>query len=831
MPCGCQASGLYALCSGRQKYGCGYPPSLARSQNTRFGISGNTKDKEQSFHAAAFVVTILYYDELNIFDKGLDFAMKYEGKYSAGLIAKMALIFFGLLFLVCVWLGRREHIKEEADGEKISCRDVEILLAALDIAVSDGTISKDTESYLTYGQYIAIYDEIGGEAMNLPDYADRYEPDFKMLKSDWYEAYRIMLAYLDPESSVWETAVFPLKVDVAAKELYTENGALSSSYSYQSPDFEENIFRDLRVYVKGKQLLTVIETIPGEHKLENVWVTESADGILDCFYRQTAFRVKSDQVVQRECVADLTFRDGSVAKTSEKNDKVHGKLLRVSSDEIEIEGNGIFPVAEGMEVYKLYGSLETLGRTDLKIGYEDTDYVVENDEICACLVSEKEAADRIRVLLKNTAENSNYYDTVDLVVDGETVHIEADDLETGERRIYRSAALTDKITVNVEGVTKDDNAYRGSIECYRSTDGIVLINELPLEEYLYAVVPSEMPASYPPEALKAQAVCARTYAYLYILHAGLPEVGAHVDDTTSYQVYHNSGENVATTTAVKETDGKLLVYQGKPAQNYYYSTSCGVGTDTGIWKTGNIEDTVYMKSSRLSLTAHISEIENGSSGDSGIDADVSNVTDELCDEDNFRMFITSVDENDLESSEPWYRWSYEVELTDTKSLLSRIKERYTVSPQSVLTKTDGDYYVSQPIESLGTIRNISVTQRGAGGVADELVIETDNGTYKILAEYNIRYVLCDRKSSVIRQDGSSVVPAALLPSGFFIIETGKNKGSVVGYTLIGGGYGHGVGMSQNGARALGQEGASYDEILMFFFTGCELQSIEAISDL
>lgn len=757
--------------------------------------------------------------------------MRYNGKYSAGLIAKMALIFFGLLFLVCVWLGRRERIKEETDGEKISCRDVEILLEALDIAIPDGTIAKDEESYLTYGQYIAICDEIGGKAMNLPDYADRYEPDFKMLKSDWYEAYQIMLAYLDTESSVWETTVFPLKVDVETKELYTENGALLSPYSYQSSDFEENMFRELRVYVKGKQLLTVVEVIPGEHKLENVWVTESADGVLDCFFRQTAFRAKTNQDVQRECIADLTFLDGSIVETREKNDKIHGKLLRVSNDEIEIEGNGTFPVAEEMEVYKLYGSLETLGRTDLKIGYEDTDYVVDNGEICACLVSEKEAADRIRVLLKNTAKNSNYYDAVELVVDGETVHIETDDLKTGERRIYKSAALTDKITVNADGVMKEDNAYRGSIECYRSADGMVLINELPLEEYLYAVVPSEMPASYPSEALKAQAVCARTYAYLYILHAGLPEVGAHVDDTTSYQVYHNSGENAATTTAVKETDGKLLFYQDKPAQNYYYSTSCGVGTDTGIWKTGNIEDTVYMKSSRLNLTVHQSQIESGSAGDSGREMDVSNMTEDLRDEDKFRLFITSVDENDLESSEPWYRWSYEVELLDTKSMLSRMKERYAASPQSILTKTDGDYYVSQPVESIGTIRNISITQRGAGGVADELVIETDTDTYKILAEYNIRCVLCDRKSSVVRQDGSTVVPASLLPSGFFIIETSKTKGSVVGYTLIGGGYGHGVGMSQNGARALGQEGASYDEILTFFFTGCELRSIESLSDL
>ena len=757
--------------------------------------------------------------------------MKYDVKYSVGLIAKMALIFFGLLFLVCVWLGRKERIKEEADGEKISCRDVGILLEALDIDVSDEIIAGGEESYLTYEQYIAIYDEIGGKAMDLPSYADCYEPDFKMLKSDWYEAYRIMLAYLDTESSVWETVVFPLKVNAEAKELYTENGALSEPYSYQSSDCEENMFRELRVYVKGKQLLTVVEVIPEEHRLENVWVTESADGILECFYRQTSFRVKADRLVQRECIADLTFLDGIVNNAKEKNEKIHGKLLRVSDDEIEIEGNGSFPVSEEMEVYKLYGSLETLGMSDLKIGYEDTDYVVENGEICACLVSEREAADRIRVLLKNTAQNSNYYDAVELVVDGVTVHIEADDLEKGERRIYRSAALTDKITVNVEGIMKENNAYRGSIECYRSSDGIILINELPLEEYLYAVVPSEMPASYPQEALKAQAVCARTYAYLYILHAGLPEVGAHVDDTTSYQVYHNSGENAATTTAVKETDGKLLVYQGRPAQNYYYSTSCGVGTDTGIWKSGNMEDTIYMKSSRLNLAVHKSKIGNEDIEGSGREEGEDNVTDELRDEDSFRMFITSVDEDDLESSEPWYRWSYEVESLDPKSMLSRIKERYAASPQSVLTKTSGDYYVSQPVENLGNIRNISVTQRGAGGVADELVIETDTDTYKILAEYNIRYVLCDRKSSVVRQDGSAVVPAALLPSGFFIIETGKKMGSVVGYTLIGGGYGHGVGMSQNGARALGQEGASYEEILTFFFAGCELQNIEVISDL
>ena len=102
--------------------------------------------------------------------------------------------------------------------------------------------------------------------------------------------------------------------------------------------------------------------------------------------------------------------------------------------------------------------------------------------------------------------------------------------------------------------------------------------------------------------------------------------------------------------------------------------------------------------------------------------------------------------------------------------------------------------------------------------------ETEEGTYKILSEYNIRRVLCDGISEVVRQDDSTIIPGSLLPSGFFVLETGKEEGNMIGYTLIGGGYGHGVGMSQNGARALGMNGASYRTILDFFFAGCELDN-------
>ena len=67
--------------------------------------------------------------------------------------------------------------------------------------------------------------------------------------------------------------------------------------------------------------------------------------------------------------------------------------------------------------------------------------------------------------------------------------------------------------------------------------------------------------------------------------------------------------------------------------------------------------------------------------------------------------------------------------------------------------------------------------------------------------------------------------ANLLPSGFFTIETGKENGNVIGYTLTGGGFGHGVGMSQNGARAMAEEGYFAEEILLYFYENCAIENI------
>ena len=106
-------------------------------------------------------------------------------------------------------------------------------------------------------------------------------------------------------------------------------------------------------------------------------------------------------------------------------------------------------------------------------------------------------------------------------------------------------------------------SYAGTLELRTTAEGLVIINELPVETYLCKVVPSEMPASYELEALKAQAVCARSYAYQQMAEYGYPEYEAHVNDSTDYQVYGNSQAQEASSQAVSETQGQVARVNGQ----------------------------------------------------------------------------------------------------------------------------------------------------------------------------------------------------------------------------------------------------------------------------
>lgn len=112
-----------------------------------------------------------------------------------------------------------------------------------------------------------------------------------------------------------------------------------------------------------------------------------------------------------------------------------------------------------------------------------------------------------------------------------------------------------------------------------------------------------------------------------------------------------------------------------------------------------------------------------------------------------------------------------------------------------------------------------MTKRGKSGVAKELRITGSGGVRVIQGEYRIRSYLSPEGCSISRADGSKG-SASILPSGCFYIEK-KGKKLIIN----GGGYGHGVGMSQNGAKEQAQDGKTYTDILKFYYSQTEVKDI------
>lgn len=116
--------------------------------------------------------------------------------------------------------------------------------------------------------------------------------------------------------------------------------------------------------------------------------------------------------------------------------------------------------------------------------------------------------------------------------------------------------------------------YRGNLIIKKSDDGITIINDIGLEDYIAGVVSAEMPASWDIEALKAQAIAARTYA---IANLGKRNaLGYDLKDTPEDQAYNGaSGEKTKPTQAAIDTRGKVLVYGGKVITAYYCASAGG----------------------------------------------------------------------------------------------------------------------------------------------------------------------------------------------------------------------------------------------------------------
>lgn len=539
-------------------------------------------------------------------------------------------------------------------------------------------------------------------------------------------------------------------------------------------------------------------------------------------------------------IYDLSFKEGVATAEEKDTEYINGKLVQISENGFEIEGYGVYQPEEDMAVYRLYGELASKGKADLRIGYDFTDFVLEDGKIAACLMIKDEDMEYIRVLLKNTDYAGRYHEDFRAQCDqdyqvvyyengletkreeksaGDTFAITFEEFDGQNERIKLLPKALSAVT-KVESIGRSQGipSYKGIFEITAGEDGLLVVNEVLLEEYLYRVVPSEMPSSYPKEALMSQAVCARTYAYGKMLNAGLPSLGAHVDDSAGFQVYNNIREQDATTEAVRATHNRIAEYQGEPIGTYYYSTSCGVGSDASVWH-GSSESPAYLKAQVIAPDS-IEAAEE----DFGIEEGMT--TAELAEEECFREWIQNTDTAHFEAEEGWYRWTYDVEELDVSHLEEVLQKRYENNPSQILMQNKAGGFESCELTSMGEILDIEITKRLSGGVADEMLITGSEAVVKVISELNIRYVLSNGVTKVLRQSGDYVNASATLPSAFLVLDLKKEDDVVTGYSITGGGFGHGVGLSQNGAKNMAESGMTCEEILGFFYPGVEIKELQ-----
>ncbi len=656
------------------------------------------------------------------------------------------------------------------------------------------------------------------------------------------------LTIIGDETNITDVAGNPL----AADQILTDSGVMTAVYW----NTDTYLYSRVSAVCYENQILSILQYADEPGNLQNVYLADTSEGNVHLFTDHYHMRyslspndsedgqgkvvTKNGKELSSGAIVDLEFEQGEIIIDAKETEYVHGKLLQVSDLGIEIEGYGIFSPSDNMKVYRLYGELDSMEKTDLRIGYSFTDFVLEDGKVAACLMIKEEDMEYIRVLLKNTDYAGIYHDNFSAVCDqdyeviyyengvetvreekkaGEAVAIQADEMNTGTKRIkLLPKVLSAKTTVESIGRNQGTPVYKGTLEITGTQEGLILVNEVLLEDYLCTVVPSEMPSSYPKEALMAQAVSARTYAYGKMLKTGLPDLGAHVDDSAGFQVYNNIMEQSSTTEAVKATHNIVAVYNGEPIGTYYYSTSCGVGTDTGIWHGGG-EVPPYLQAVMIGNSAT-------GSGEEGENTDLSVTPEALVDETVFREWIQKKNESHFETDEGWYRWTYTIDELDADYMCSVLQKRYEINPNLILTENEDGEYVSQPVDEIGSIENIEVIKRLPGGVADELLITGSEKVVKVISELNIRYVLADGKTKVLRQSGDEADAVSSIPSAYMVIDTIEEEDKVTGYRIIGGGFGHGVGMSQNGAKNMAQKGMTCGEIIQFFYPGTELKTLE-----
>lgn len=437
------------------------------------------------------------------------------------------------------------------------------------------------------------------------------------------------------------------------------------------------------------------------------------------------------------------------------------------------------------------GRMVTVGISDVKfqnyyfnnINVSATDKFRLVDKSTNSIIAEFEANDNVKVIIKdnrftilhgNVTMANGINGPIEVACDDGFVNV-VNLKRAGKPAYYRG-------TFEITKAPKKDNQFN-------------VINVLDLESYLRGVVPNEMPVRFGFEALKAQAVLARNYAIRP------REKNIHnfdVCDSVACQVYYGANtEKELSDKAVYETENIAAMYDGEPVLALYSSTAGGY--------TENYENafsTDMANGTRLFPGAPKPYLK-------GVPDD--NKTPALHTEAAARKFYTSVPKT-FDNASPYFRWTKEWEKSELEKVLKK-----TLKAQS---STGFVQPVLKNEEDFGSLKSIKVSRRGVSGKAMCVDIVTDKGTFFVQKELQIR--------RVFQKDNVSLPSANVIFDMETVKPADKNAKPVTKIIAHGGGFGHGVGMSQFGAGEMAKQGYSYEDIIQHYFKNTAITTYPVI---
>lgn len=339
--------------------------------------------------------------------------------------------------------------------------------------------------------------------------------------------------------------------------------------------------------------------------------------------------------------------------------------------------------------------------------------------------------------------------------------------------------------------------YRGAIGI-GGTTGITPYNIVDMEDYLYGVVPGEMSASWPEEALKAQAVAARSIAvYQYNRYIS---AGYNVVDTTATQVYGGyTKEDSRTNAAVDATRGQTINYKGKVAEALYFSTSGGMTESAvNVWGSDisyltGVSDSYETEPAQPAWSRSITMNE--------IDKCLNNQGINIGKAQGIQILSRTASGRVQEMKILGSNGSHIITLEKIRTFFSGTNEG---SLKSRLFSFSGEIAGGSSTTSSNNVTVLSANGMTTSPLSN---LVATNGT-----------TISDLGTSVV---ASSSMETAILTDGNSSGADGNLQGETVwgDFKVYGKGFGHGVGMSQSGAKGMAKAGFDYVSILQHYYTG------------